>query len=152
MTVQLVVDGHHLHPDVVRLVWAAAAGRTVLVTDATAASGRPDGDYALAGIPVRVRGGAVRNGVGDLAGSALSLDDAVRNVHALGVGLADALCAASERPARLLGRPDIGRLVPGATADVVVLDDALQVVQTLIGGVPAEFGGSVAPARATLGR
>ena len=53
VTVQLVVDGHHLADDVVRLVWAAARGRVVLVTDATAASARDDGTYVLAGMPVR---------------------------------------------------------------------------------------------------
>ena len=138
VTVQLVVDGHHLHPDVVRLIWAAAPGRTVLVTDATAPSGRPDGHYALAGMPVQVHAGAVRNGAGGLAGSALSLDAAVRNVHALSVDLADALSAASERPARLVGRLDLGRLAPGAVADVVVFDDALRVERTFLAGSEQE--------------
>ncbi len=134
VTVQLVVDGHHLADDVVRLVFAAARGRTVLVTDATAASARADGDYALAGVDVRVRSGAVRNAAGDLAGSALTLDAAVRNSHALGVDLAEVLSAATEAPARLLRRPDVGRLHPGARADVVVLEPDLALSAVLVGG------------------
>jgi N-acetylglucosamine-6-phosphate deacetylase len=70
VVVQLVLDGHHLAPEVVRLSWAAARSRVVLVTDATAASARPDGRYELAGVPLEVRAGAVRNPDGDLAGSA----------------------------------------------------------------------------------
>ena len=113
VTVQLVVDGHHLADDLVRLVWAAAPGRTVLVTDATAASARADGDYALAGVDVRVTDGAVRNRAGDLAGSALTLDRAVANAAGLGLDLAGVLSAATETPARLLGRTDLGDAATG---------------------------------------
>lgn len=138
VVVQLVVDGHHLHPDAVRTAWAAARGRTVLVTDATAASARPDGAYDLAGVPVEVRSGVVRNESGVLAGSALTLDTAVRNACELGIDLAEALVAATETPARLLGRTDVGRLHPGGPADLVVLDDSLGVEQVLVAGRPVE--------------
>ena len=138
VVVQLVVDGHHLADDAVRTAWAAARGRVVLVTDATAASARADGGYALAGIAVEVRGGAVRNGAGALAGSALTLDAAVRNACALGVHPADALAAATEAPARLLGRGDVGQLRPGGRADLVVLDDALHVDTVLLAGAAVE--------------
>jgi len=134
VAVQLVVDGWHLAPATVLTAWRAATGRAVLVTDATAASGRPDGNYELAGIRLDVVDGAVRNAAGALAGSALTLDRAVRNVVALGVHPADALAAASEVPARLLRRPDLGRLAPGARADVVVLTDDLQVDGTFVAG------------------
>jgi N-acetylglucosamine-6-phosphate deacetylase len=138
VVVQLVVDGHHLADDAVRTAWSAARGRVVLVTDATAASARADGSYAHARVAVEVRGGAVRNGAGALAGSALTLDAAVRNACALGVDLADALVAATEAPARLLGRDDVGHLRPGGPADLVVLDDALRVDTVLLAGVPVE--------------
>lgn len=134
--VQLVVDGHHLADDVVRLVWAAAAGRTVLVTDATAASARPDGRYALAGVDLTVRDGAVRNPAGALAGSALTLDRAVRNALALGLEEGAVLQAATATPARLLGRTDVGVLAPGARADLVLLDDDLAVREVLLAGAP----------------
>ncbi len=138
VVVQLVIDGHHLADDAVRVAWAAARGRVVMVTDATAAAALDDGTYALAGLPVEVRDGAVRNGQGALAGSALTLDAAVRNVCDGGAGLAEALVAVTEAPARLLRRDDIGRLRPGARADVVVLDEHLSVAQTLVGGTPVD--------------
>lgn len=138
VVVQLVVDGHHLAPDAVRTAWAAARGRVVLVTDATAAAGRADGSYALAGVEVEVRGGAVRNAAGALAGSALTLDAAVRNVCELGADPVDALVAVSETPARLLGRSDVGTLAPGWRADLVVLDDDLTVRDVLVGGRPVD--------------
>jgi N-acetylglucosamine-6-phosphate deacetylase len=62
------------------------------------------------------------------------MPQAVRNLVEVGVPLEDALAAASTVPARVLGRTDIGRLTPGGPADVVVLDDALEVVQTIVGG------------------
>ncbi|QNN54736.1 N-acetylglucosamine-6-phosphate deacetylase [Nocardioides mesophilus] len=139
VVLQLVIDGHHLADDAVRVAWAAGRGRVVMVTDATAAAALDDGTYALAGLPVEVRGGAVRNGQGALAGSALTLDAAVRNACALGADPVEALVAVTEAPARLLGRDDIGRLRPSARADVVVLDaEDLTVVQTLLGGIPVE--------------
>jgi N-acetylglucosamine-6-phosphate deacetylase len=76
----------------------------------------------------------VRGPEGQLAGSVLTMIDAVRNVHALGVPLEEALAAAAEVPARIAGRPDLGRLVPGAPADVVVLDDNLEIVRVLVQG------------------
>ncbi len=138
VVVQLVVDGHHLAPDVIRTVWAAAAGRVVLVTDATAAAARPDGEHVLAGVALHVRDGAVRNEDGTLAGSALTLDRAVRNACALGVDPAAALVAATRAPADLVGRPDIGRLAPGSRADLVVLDDDLSVREALLAGRPVD--------------
>jgi len=142
VTVQLVVDGHHLAPEVVTMVCAAARDRIVLVTDATAAAGRDDGTYALAGVPLQVRDGAVRNDEGILAGSALTLDTAVRKACETGVALETALAAVTETPARLLHRRDIGRLTPGARADCVVLEDDLTVRDTYVGGRPVD--GSVA--------
>jgi N-acetylglucosamine-6-phosphate deacetylase len=138
VTVQLIVDGHHLADDVVRLAFAAARDRVVLVTDATEAAAREEGEYEIAGVPVEVRAGAVRNGAGVLAGSALTLDAAVRNVAALGLDLAEVLTAATSTPATLIGRPDLGRLEPGARADLVVLEDDLTVRETWLAGSPVE--------------
>ena len=134
LTIELIVDGHHLAAEIVRLVWRAAAGRVALVTDGTAAAGMPDGDYHVGGIAVTLADGAVRNAAGALAGSALTMIDAVRNLHALGVPLADAVGAATRVPARLAGRDDLGVVRPGAPADLVVLDDRLDVRTTLVAG------------------
>ena len=135
VTVQLIADGHHVADDAMRVAWAAARGRLALVTDAIAAAGAGDGTFTLGGRPVRAEAGVVRDAAGRLAGSALTMDAAVRRLHALGAPLAEALAAASAVPAALAGRPELGTLAPGAPADVVVLDDRLEVVRTLVAGV-----------------
>ncbi|HEY2477160.1 MAG TPA: N-acetylglucosamine-6-phosphate deacetylase [Solirubrobacterales bacterium] len=133
--VSLIVDGNHLADDTVRTAWRAAGDRVVLISDAVAAAGAPDGDYALGGaVPTHSGGGVVRTTDGALAGSTLSMLDAVRNAHALGIPLAAALRAATETPARMARRPDLGRIEPGARADLVVLDDSLELQQVLLDG------------------
>ncbi|MBS1844208.1 MAG: amidohydrolase family protein [Actinobacteria bacterium] len=133
--VTLIVDGNHLADDTVRTVWRAVGDRLVLITDAVAAAGAPDGDYTLGGtLPIHSEGGAVRTPGGSLAGSILTMLDAVRNAHALGIPLAAALSAATEAPARMARRPDLGRLEPGARADLVVLDDSLNLDRVLFAG------------------
>ncbi len=133
--ITLIVDGHHLADDTVRMVWRAAGERLVLVSDAVAATAAPDGDYTLGGtVPIHSRGGVVRNEAGSLAGSTLSMLAAVRNSHALGIPLAAALAAATEAPARMARRPDLGRIAPGARADLVVLDDSLAITRVLLDG------------------
>ena len=134
VAVQVIVDGHHLAAETVLVAWQAAAGRFALVTDAMAAAGMGDGRFFLGGSEVRAENGVVRQNDGTLAGSTLTMIDAVRNLHALGVELEDALAAASEVPARIAGRDDLGRLRVGAPADVVVLDDRLEVRRVLVGG------------------
>jgi N-acetylglucosamine-6-phosphate deacetylase len=129
---QLIVDLRHVSADAVRV--AFAAGRIALVTDATAAATMPDGTYVLAGRPIRSTGGTVTNEQGGLSGTALTMLDAVRNLHGLGAPLQDALNAASDVPARVIRRPDLGRLRPGARADVVILDDRLEVRRVLVNG------------------
>jgi N-acetylglucosamine-6-phosphate deacetylase len=132
--VQVILDGVHLADDTARLVWQAAPGRVALVSDAIAGAGVGDGRYRLGGIPVEVRDGIARRDDGVLAGSTLTMIEAVRNLVELGAPLAGALSAASEVPARIAGREDLGRLEPGAAADVVVLDDRLEVERVLVGG------------------
>lgn len=138
--ITLIVDGHHLADDTVRAAVRAAADRLVLISDAVAAAAAPDGDYTLGGnVRIHAAGGVVRNEAGSLAGSTLTMLDAVRNLHALGVPLAAALGAATEAPARMARRPDLGTIEPGARADLVVLDDSLARELVLLGG--AEVGG-----------
>src|SRR4029079_4257582 len=99
VVVEMVLGRHPLWPGVVRVVWAAAPDRVVLVTDATAAAGRPDGTYALAGVALDGTDGGVRNPDGTLAGSALTLSGAVRNAVEIGIDPAAVLTAVTERPA-----------------------------------------------------
>jgi N-acetylglucosamine-6-phosphate deacetylase len=134
VVVQLIADGHHVAGDTLLVAWAAARGRIALVTDAVAAAALGDGDFALAGRPLVSAEGVVRGPEGQLAGSVLTMIDAVRNVHALGVPLEEALTAATAVPAGIARRPDLGRLAPGMPADVVVLDDNLEITRVLLRG------------------
>ncbi len=136
LTSGLVLDLHHVSAQAVRIAFAAAPGRIALVTDAAAPAGMPAGRYGLGGQPVVLHQGAppLRED-GTLAGSALRLDDAVANAVGVGIDLATAVCAASTVPADLLGRSDLGRIAPGATADLVWLGDDLRTRATWLGGV-----------------
>ena len=131
VTVQVIVDGIHVPAERVREAWRAARGRFALVSDAVAAAGMGDGEFALGNTRVHARDGVVRRADGVLAGSTLTLRDAVVNLCALGVALPDALGAATAVPARLAGVPQLGRLAVGEPADVLVLDDRLEVVRVL---------------------
>jgi N-acetylglucosamine-6-phosphate deacetylase len=134
VVVQIILDGVHLAPDTVRLIWKAAAGRVALVTDSVAGAGIGDGAYRLGGIDVQVSEGVVRREDGVLAGSVLTMIEAVRNLHALGVPLEHALEAATAVPAGVIHEPSIGRLDVGLSADVVVLTDGLEIERVLVGG------------------
>jgi N-acetylglucosamine-6-phosphate deacetylase len=134
VVVQVILDGVHLADDTARLVWQAAAGRVAIVTDAIAAARAGDGSYTLAGVDFEVENGVARRADRVLAGSTVCMIDAVRNLVALGAPLAGALAAASTVPARIAGRPELGTLEPGSVADIVVLDDRLEIVRVLVGG------------------
>ena len=99
-----------------------------------AAAGLGDGRYRLGSRDVEVEGLTARLADGTFAGSVLTMDAAVRNLVTLGASEVQALLAATRAPARLLARPDLGVLAPGAPADIVVLDDSLEVRATLVEG------------------
>ena len=134
VTVQIIADRVHVADELLRVVLAAARGRWTLVSDATAASRLGDGDLLLGEVHVTAGQGVVRRPDGTLAGSAATLLDGVRRVADIGAALGDVLAAASERPAALLGREDIGRIRLGARADLVVLGDDLEVREVLLEG------------------
>jgi N-acetylglucosamine-6-phosphate deacetylase len=135
LTCGLIADNHHVVPEVCRLAFNAAPGRIALVTDAAASAGMPPGRYQLGGQPVTMaQGQPPLRDDGTIAGSALRLDEAVANVVAAGVDLVAAVDAATRVPADLIGRDDLGRLEPGARADIVWLGDDLRTRATWIGG------------------
>jgi len=134
VVVQIILDGVHLAEETVRVIWQAAPGRVALVTDAVAAAGMGDGFYFLAGSEIEVRDGVARSLDDVLAGSSLTMIDAVRNLHSLGIPLSQAVAAATAVPARVLGTPDLGRLDVGLPADLVVLDDNLEIERVCVGG------------------
>jgi N-acetylglucosamine-6-phosphate deacetylase len=110
----------------------------VLVSDAVGALGLPDGDYEMFGVTCTIADGAVRlKQGGNLAGSCLRLDQAVRNVHRWLPELPPEhlLTAASSAAAAVIGDTTTGAIIEGRRADVVLLDAGLEVVATLCGGV-----------------
>lgn len=133
---ELIADGHHVHPAAMQLCCCCAKERVVLITDAMQAAGMPDGQYTLCGDEVTLRGGIVRTRTGGLAGSTLTLDAAVRNlVRYAGVSSGEAIHMASLHPARLLGIDRLlGSLQAGKRANIVALDEALYPEQIWIQG------------------
>lgn len=132
----IIADGVHVHEAAVRLAHQAKGPEgLVLVTDAMEAAGMPPGDYELGGRRVRLQDGAVRLPNGTLAGSALTMDEAVRNaVRFLGVSLAQAVRMAAETPAAALRLNRQGRIAVGCDADFVLLDEEGIVLQTIVSG------------------
>lgn len=117
-------------------VRAKGVERIALVTDMMAAAGMPAGEYTLGGQLVRTDGVAVRLPDGTLAGSVLLMDEAIRNICAwANISPAQAIRMATEVPAGVLVRDDIGVLRPGAFADLTILDHHLNVVRTIVDGL-----------------
>ncbi|ECG8515228.1 N-acetylglucosamine-6-phosphate deacetylase [Salmonella enterica subsp. salamae] len=133
---ELIADGHHVHPAAMKLCCCCAKDRVVLITDAMQAAGQPDGRYTLCGEAVEMRDGIVRTASGGLAGSTLSVDAAVRNmVKSTGIAPEDAIHMASLHPARLLGLDhQLGSLKVGKRANIIALSDGLQLQQIWIQG------------------
>ena len=137
VTVELIADGHHVHPALLRLAAREAPGRLVAITDAIAATGLPDGEHRLGELAVQVWDGRVTlaDGSQTLAGSVLTMDRAVATLVAAGMDPVDAIHAATVTPARVLGdERSRGQLTPGARADLAVLDDRYAAQATVIGG------------------
>jgi N-acetylglucosamine-6-phosphate deacetylase len=159
LTSGLIADLRHVAAQACVIAFAAAPGRICLVTDAAACAGMPPGSYLLGGEPIELLpgddelpGGVLPGGVlpgegelpwragvpvradGTLAGSALRMDAGVANMMAAGIGLVAAVAAASRVPADLIRRPDLGRLAPGAAADLVWLGADLRTMATWVRG------------------
>lgn len=130
---ELILDFHHVDDGAVRAALRSIP-RLHCVTDAVAAAGMPDGEYRLGTHRIFKRGETVHLADGGLAGSVLTMDRAFRNLLALGLPLAEATRRCSALPAEYLGLPERGRLVPGAAADLVVLDTAGGLVAVLAEG------------------
>ena len=137
----IIVDGVHVHPASLRVALAAKPrGTLFLVTDAMPMVGSDDPSFELYGETITAVDGVVRNAAGALAGSALDMATAVRNtVRLLGLPLEEAARMASTYPARFLGVDSrLGRIAPGWQADLVLLDEALQVQATWVAGAASD--------------
>lgn len=131
---EVILDFIHVHPASFRLACAAAPERTLLITDAMRAAGQGDGISELGGQKVIVKGGEARLEGGSLAGSVLTMDQALRNAVKAGLPLGTASRMASGIPAKSIGVTDRGELRAGLRADVVVLNDALEVQEVYLAG------------------
>ena len=136
-TVELIADGVHIHPSVVRATFRLfGAERVCLISDSMMATGLDDGEYSLGGQAVTVRGNRATLHDGTIAGSATCLLDCVRTaVCEMDIPLGDAVRAASSNPARAIGVDrDYGDLQPGKLANIILLDDALTVRRIILRG------------------
>lgn len=135
-TVELITDGLHIHPAVVRLVHRLFGEKLVLISDSLRCAGMPDGDYELGGQPITMKNGkATLTGTDTLAGSSIHLMEGLRRAVRFGVPLEAAILAATRTPAKAIGAADrIGSLEPGMAADFVLLDPDLRVKAVYIDG------------------
>jgi N-acetylglucosamine-6-phosphate deacetylase len=139
ITAELICDGIHVEPPAIRLlVKAKGLDRIILVSDSLSGAGMPDGNYRLGNFTVHVAGGVSRTVEGNLAGSTLTLDAAVRNLSSFtGFSYRDCLPCATLNPAKMLGlEKQKGVITPGADADLAILDRNHHVTQTYVRGRP----------------
>jgi N-acetylglucosamine-6-phosphate deacetylase len=132
--IELITDGVHLADAVISIVDHCARDRVILVTDAIVAAGMGDGAFKFGTLDVTVTDGRATLSDGRLAGSVATLDACLRRLVAASVPLEQALQAVTIRPAQLIGRDDLGQLVPGSRADLVVFDEELVPVRTYLDG------------------
>jgi N-acetylglucosamine-6-phosphate deacetylase len=136
VTFDVIADGIHLDPFMLRLLMKVkGVGGISLISDAIAAAGKGDGDYQIWGETISVKNGRTANASGSIAGSVISVLDAVRLMHSLGVSYAELAQMASSNPARLLGLDHVcGSIEVGKRADLVALDQDDNVKFTMVGG------------------
>lgn len=134
---ELICDGLHVHPGVIRMVHHLFGDRLTLISDSVRCTGMPDGRYSLGGQPTIMKDGRSTLLDGTLAGSTLTMLDAVRNVVSFGIPLEDAVYAATAAPAASVRLSDqYGVLAPGRLADLLILDRSLRLRQVILNGVP----------------
>jgi N-acetylglucosamine-6-phosphate deacetylase len=139
--IQLIADGVHVSDELVRIAFAAAPGRCGLVSDAMAAAALGDGDFVLGEVAVEVRGGVARRADGTLAGSTGRLRDGLVRLAALGIDRAVAIAAVTAAPARLLDVGPFGRLERGGPANVLVVDERLELQRVVAWGTEVDREG-----------
>lgn len=135
VSVQAIVDGVHLHPAIVRMLYREkGADKMVLITDALQAMGMGDGTYQFGGHRVTVSQGVAKLEDGTLASSTVTMNEALAKTVRAGIPLKDAVRMATETPADVLGMPAKGRIAPGMDADLVLMDDGFNVIWTMVDG------------------
>lgn len=134
-TVELICDGYHVDPSVIRMTEKLFGERMILVSDSGRCTGMPEGDYLLGGQTITLREGkACLKGTDTLACSAVNLMECMRRAVSFGLPMEDAVYAATTAPAAVIGAGNVGSIAPGKAADLVVLDEALQVKAVFVEG------------------
>jgi len=138
VTAELITDGIHIHPSVVRAAFKIfGAERMILVSDSMAACGMSDGEYDLGGQRVRVSGRTAALADGTIAGSATHLFDCLRTAISFGIRPEDAIAAATINPARVIGADrEIGSIAPGKSADFVICKPDWSIEAVYVAGEP----------------
>ena len=133
---EMICDGFHISPHMVKLAYRLAGERLVLITDSMEATGCSDGEYSIAGNPVTVKDGKARTHDGAIAGSTLTMWEAVQNLCAFAdIPFEDAIYAATMAPAREVGlESEVGSIDVGKRADLLILDNWLTVGRIMCGG------------------
>ena len=137
ITGELIADGVHVHPGAIKLLWRCfGKDRIILITDAIAGAGLPDGEYHLIGQHVTVKDGRATLDDGTIAGSTATLNRCVCNIHRFtDASLMEAVQMASYNPARLIGaEKDMGSLDAGKLANLAVIDEDVNVMLTMVKG------------------
>ena len=134
--VELITDGIHIHPNVVRMTHKLFGNKLILISDSLRCAGMPDGDYELGGQMITMRDGkALLKGTDTIAGSSMHLMEGLRRAVSFGLPLADAVTAATLTPAKSIGVDErVGSIEIGKAADLVLLDANLNVKQVFIDG------------------
>ncbi|HLN98928.1 MAG TPA: amidohydrolase family protein, partial [Pyrinomonadaceae bacterium] len=132
----LIADGVHLDPEMLRLLLKVkTADRLALISDAVAAAGSGDGEYEIWGETITVKAGRTSNARGAIAGSVITMMDAVRMMLSLGASESEVARMAANNPARLLGiDQECGSIEEGKRADLVAVDSNMKVVLAVVGG------------------
>ena len=135
---ELICDGFHIHPAVLRMAFRVLGDRALIVSDSMRANGMQEGDsYDLGGQMVQVSGGKAVLADGTIAGSVSNLHQEVKNLVAYGVPFAQAVKSASLIPAKAIGLDhEIGSIAPGKRADLLVLDENLDITAVYHGSAP----------------
>lgn len=132
---EVIADGLHVHPFVLKMLWQLKGNSLALISDAISAAGLSDGRYRLAGQEISVVGGRAALPCGKLAGSTITVLEAVKNMIKLaGLTLPQAVHLASTNPARILGLSNKGQIAAGCDADLVLLDAEIEPYLVMAGG------------------